>query len=94
MLSVATAALLAGFAACSGSSGTTATRAAANASTTTTGCTTPSGFCWAYATGRPTGATARCKDNTYSYEVDRSVACIHDGGVGWFYTPPTGPPQS
>lgn len=33
----------------------------------------------------PAGATARCKDGTYSYSQNRSGTCSHHGGVAeWF----------
>jgi hypothetical protein len=36
-------------------------------------------------TERPSGATARCKDGTYSFSTSRTGTCSHHGGVAeWF----------
>ena len=37
-----------------------------------------------HATG-PQGATAKCKDNTYSHSATHSGACSHHGGVAQWY---------
>jgi Protein of unknown function (DUF3761) len=34
---------------------------------------------------RPAGATARCKDGTYSYSTHRQGTCSHHGGVAVWY---------
>ena len=42
----------------------------------------------AYSTNNsvPVGATARCRDGTYSFSQSRSGTCSHHGGVGqWLY---------
>jgi len=35
----------------------------------------------------PAGATARCKDRTWSFAADRSSACARNGGVAYFVCP-------
>ena len=36
----------------------------------------------------PTGATARCRDGTYSYSLHASGTCSHHGGVArWIHHP-------
>jgi hypothetical protein len=35
--------------------------------------------------GRPAGATARCRDGTYSYSASRRGTCSHHGGVAVWY---------
>jgi Protein of unknown function (DUF3761) len=42
---------------------------------------------------QPPGETAYCNDGTFSSSLHHSGTCSHHGGVAWFYTPPTGPPQ-
>jgi hypothetical protein len=37
------------------------------------------------AAGAPEGATAKCKDGTYSYAKGHSGACSHHGGVAEWY---------
>jgi transcription elongation factor len=40
----------------------------------------------AYSDTQPTGATARCRDGTYSFSMSRRGTCSHHGGVGqWLY---------
>jgi len=34
---------------------------------------------------RPAGATARCKDGTYSFSKHRRGTCLHHGGVAEWY---------
>ncbi|WP_420030920.1 DUF3761 domain-containing protein [Sphingomonas flavescens] len=34
-----------------------------------------------YAASAPAGASARCRDNTYSFSESRRGACSHHGGV-------------
>ena len=34
---------------------------------------------------RPAGATAKCRDGTYSYSLHRSGTCSHHGGVAVWY---------
>jgi hypothetical protein len=40
----------------------------------------------------PPGATALCKDGTYSFSATRSGTCSHHGGVAVWLTPTTNPP--
>jgi len=35
----------------------------------------------------PAGATARCKDRTWSFATDRAAACARNGGVAYFVCP-------
>jgi hypothetical protein len=36
----------------------------------------------------PSGATAKCRDGTYSYSLHASGTCSHHGGVGrWIHHP-------
>jgi Carboxypeptidase regulatory-like domain/Protein of unknown function (DUF3761) len=35
----------------------------------------------------PSGATARCKDRTWSFTTDRSAVCARNGGVAYFVCP-------
>jgi hypothetical protein len=40
------------------------------------------------ATSAPAGATAKCRDNTYSFSQHASGTCSHHGGVGrWIHHP-------
>ena len=58
--------------------------------------------CWltANAWSAPAGATARCRDGTYSYSQHRSGTCSHHGGVAAWLTgsgsplPGSSPPES
>src|SRR2546426_11469392 len=44
----------------------------------------------------PSGATARCRDGTYSFSKHRSGTCSHHGGVATWLTPDAAndPPRS
>ncbi len=42
----------------------------------------------------PAGATARCRDGTYSFSRHRSGTCSHHGGVAVWLTPPSAPIRS
>jgi uncharacterized protein DUF3761 len=35
----------------------------------------------------PSGATARCKDRSWSFATDRAAACTRNGGVAYFVGP-------
>ncbi len=39
----------------------------------------------AYAPSRPAGASARCRDGTYSFSQNRRGTCSHHGGVATWY---------
>lgn len=39
----------------------------------------------AYAPSRPAGASARCRDGTYSFSQNRRGTCSHHGGVAEWY---------
>lgn len=56
--------------------------ASTSGSTTTTTTTTSSG------SGAPAGATALCRDGSYSYSKHRSGTCSHHGGVARWINPP------
>jgi hypothetical protein len=34
---------------------------------------------------KPTGASARCRDGSYSFSLNRSGTCSHHGGVAEWY---------
>ena len=44
--------------------------------------------------GPPAGATALCKDGTYSFSQTRSGTCSHHGGVATWLTSDTTPPPA
>jgi len=47
-----------------------------------------SGHCIHRPGSNPAGATARCRDGTYSYSEHASGTCSHHGGVGrWIHHP-------
>ena len=47
-----------------------------------------SGHCVHSPSTDPAGATAKCRDNTYSYSEHASGTCSHHGGVGrWINHP-------
>jgi hypothetical protein len=47
-----------------------------------------SGHCVRSPSSNPAGATARCRDGTYSYSEHASGTCSHHGGVGrWIHHP-------
>jgi hypothetical protein len=47
-----------------------------------------SGVCVASPSSNPAGATARCRDGTYSYSLHASGTCSHHGGVArWVHHP-------
>jgi hypothetical protein len=47
-----------------------------------------------YAPAVPAGATARCRDGTYSFSQNRSGTCSHHGGVErWFVPVSSGDPN-
>ena len=47
-----------------------------------------SGKCVHSPSSDPTGATAKCRDGTYSYSQHASGTCSHHGGVGrWIHHP-------
>lgn len=47
-----------------------------------------SGHCVHRPARSPSGATARCRDGTYSYSEHASGTCSHHGGVGrWIHHP-------
>ena len=39
----------------------------------------------AYAPSRPAGASAKCRDGTYSFSQNRRGTCSHHGGVATWY---------
>ena len=47
-----------------------------------------SGHCVHSPSSNPAGATAKCRDGTYSYSQHASGTCSHHGGVGrWIHHP-------
>jgi hypothetical protein len=47
-----------------------------------------SGTCIRSPSSNPAGATAKCRDGTYSYSAHASGTCSHHGGVGrWIHHP-------
>jgi hypothetical protein len=47
-----------------------------------------SGHCIRRPSSSPTGATAKCRDGTYSYSEHASGTCSHHGGVArWIHHP-------
>jgi hypothetical protein len=47
-----------------------------------------SGVCVHSPSNNPTGATARCRDGSYSYSQHASGTCSHHGGVArWIHHP-------
>jgi hypothetical protein len=38
-----------------------------------------------HAASRPAGASAKCRDGTYSFSLHRSGTCSHHGGVAVWY---------
>jgi hypothetical protein len=47
-----------------------------------------SGKCVHSPSSEPSGATAKCRDGTYSYSQHASGTCSHHGGVGrWIHHP-------
>jgi len=47
-----------------------------------------SGHCIHSPSTNPAGATAKCRDGTYSYSEHASGTCSHHGGVGrWLHHP-------
>lgn len=47
-----------------------------------------SGHCVHTPASTPAGATAKCRDGTYSYSEHASGTCSHHGGVGrWIHHP-------
>jgi hypothetical protein len=47
-----------------------------------------SGHCVRRPSSDPSGATARCRDGSYSYSQHASGTCSHHGGVGrWIHHP-------
>ena len=44
--------------------------------------------------GQPVGATALCRDGSYSYSAHRQGTCSHHGGVARWLTAPATPPRT
>lgn len=61
------------------------TKASAPTPSTNSGYTNVDGNYVPSPSNNPAGATAKCKDGTYSYSQNRSGTCSHHGGVAVWY---------
>jgi hypothetical protein len=86
-------ALVAALAAAGGSTANAVTHTVSSAAPSSTACKNGyyknvSGRCVHRPSSDPSGATAKCRDGSYSYSLHASGTCSHHGGVArWIHHP-------